>query len=83
PGFDRPLVKPAHFRRFLGAKVKVQLQVPVGGRRKFSGVLAAAGEQEISVQTAEGPVTLALADIERARLVPDYGRKDTDKGGMH
>ena len=80
PGFDRPLVKPAHFRRFLGEKVKVQMLVPVAGRRKFSGELLEAGEQEIVVRTMEGPVKLPLVDIERARLVPDYERKDSGTG---
>jgi ribosome maturation factor RimP len=83
PGFDRPLVKPAHYRRFLGEKVKVQLLAPVAGRRKFSGVLLEAGETEIALQTTEGPVRLALADVERARLVPDYERKDSKANGTH
>src|SRR5687768_165306 len=37
PGIDRPLFTPAHFARFAGANVKLQVNVPVGGRRRFQG----------------------------------------------
>lgn len=71
PGLDRPLVKPEHFLRFRGEQVKVQTLAPIGGRRRFLGLITGAGEREVSLQTAEGAVTLPLAEIERARLVPN------------
>ncbi|MBL6750745.1 MAG: ribosome maturation factor RimP [Nevskia sp.] len=74
PGLDRPLVKPEHFVRFRGAKAKVQMLVPVGGRRRFQGVLAGSGEGCVTLATDEGEVTLPLADIERARLVPNFDK---------
>lgn len=73
PGLDRPLVKPEHFERFAGKVVRVQLTAPQGGRRKFQGVLRGLREDGVVVETADaGTVELALGNIERARLVPDY-----------
>jgi ribosome maturation factor RimP len=80
PGLDRPLVKPAHFRRFCGAQVRVQTLVPVAGRQRFQGVLAQADETAVVLRTSEGSVRVPLADIERARLVPDFG---SDGGARH
>ena len=74
PGLDRPLVKPSHYERFVGSQVKVQLMAPkAGGRRKFAGVLKGLKDGQVVVETADaGTVELALDQIERARLVPDY-----------
>lgn len=73
PGLDRPLVKPAHFERFSGSVVKVQMAAPQAGRRKFQGVLRGLKDGRAVVETADaGTVELALGEIERARLVPDY-----------
>jgi Uncharacterized protein conserved in bacteria len=70
PGWDRPLVKPAHFRRFVGERVRVQMLVPVDGQRRFSGVLADCDEQDLQIETESGTVRLSLAQVERARLAP-------------
>jgi ribosome maturation factor RimP len=73
PGLDRPLVKPAHYERFAGSVVKVQLVAPKNGRRKFQGVLKGLKDGLVVLDTAEtGMVELRLDEIERARLVPDY-----------
>ncbi|MBX6420232.1 MAG: ribosome maturation factor RimP [Sinobacteraceae bacterium] len=72
PGLDRPLVKPVHFRRFRGAQVRVQTLAPLAGRRRFLGELVDADDTTVTLRTAEGSLRLPFADIERARLVPDY-----------
>jgi len=73
PGLDRPLVKPGHFERFAGSVARVQLNVPRDGRRKFEGVLRGLRSENVVLETADaGTVELALGNIERARLVPDY-----------
>jgi ribosome maturation factor RimP len=73
PGLDRPLVKPGHFERFAGSVARVQLLAPRDGRRKFQGVLRGYRDEHVVLETEDaGTVTLALSDIERARLVPDY-----------
>lgn len=80
PGIDRPLRTAAHYRRFLGAEAKVQLAVPTitptGERRNYKGTLTAVdgdGDAAIIVITVDGQAhRLALADVDHARLVPDW-----------
>jgi len=75
PGLDRPLVKPAHFARFLNEQAKVQLLAPQNGRRRFVGFIRAIDGSRLTLETAEGVVELSLDDIERARLVPEYDQE--------
>lgn len=70
PGLDRKLTKPAHFQRFVGEEVKVQLRFPVDGRRRFRGKLLSAGEEVVEVEVDGVPQRLPLATIDSARLVP-------------
>jgi ribosome maturation factor RimP len=39
PGIDRPLVRRSDFERFAGHQVKVELSLPIDGRRRFRGLL--------------------------------------------
>lgn len=71
PGLDRPLVKAADFARFGGRTAKIETHRPRDGRRRFQGRLAGAGEGEVRLETPEGPVTIALDDIARAKLIVD------------
>jgi ribosome maturation factor RimP len=70
PGLDRKLTKPAHFRRFVGEEVKVQMRFPIEGRRRFRGKLLSAGEKTIDVEVDGVPHSLPMATIDSARLVP-------------
>ncbi|HEY1076219.1 MAG TPA: ribosome maturation factor RimP [Fontimonas sp.] len=75
PGLDRPLVKPQHFERFIGEQSRIQLIAPRNGRRRFVGWIRGFANGAVNLETAEGPVEIALDDIERARLVPEYDRE--------
>jgi len=72
PGLDRPLVTPAHFQRFKGGAAKVQMLVPQNGRKRFQGVIAECDVESVVLEAPEGRYVLPLADIERARLVPNF-----------
>ncbi len=68
PGRERPLTKPAHFRRFVGRRARVRTRHPrpsaplgdgeraTGARpmQSFTGELVGASEQEVTL-AAEGP----------------------------
>jgi ribosome maturation factor RimP len=73
PGLDRVLKKPADFRRFAGSRAEVRLRVPRDGRRRFVGVLRAATEAEVALEVDGATVSLAYADMDKARLVPETG----------
>ncbi|HET8883563.1 MAG TPA: ribosome maturation factor RimP [Solimonas sp.] len=75
PGLDRPLVKPAHFQRFVGHQARVQLLAPLNGRRRFTGAIVGADAQAVRIETEEGVAEIPLAEIDRARLVPDYDQE--------
>lgn len=76
PGLDRPLAKAADFVRFTGERAQLRLRMPVEGRRKFVGVLLGLEQGRVRLQSDAGVIELALADIESARLAPDFGMKD-------
>ena len=40
PGIDRPLVRKSDFDRYAGHLVKIEMDVPVDGRKRFRGQLA-------------------------------------------
>lgn len=75
PGLDRPLAKPAHFERFLGEEVKLQLLEPRMGRRRYRGHLLAVEGNVIRLRVDGQTEEFELAEIERARLVPDFDRE--------
>lgn len=70
PGLDRPLFEPAHFERFAGSKVRIRLNVPIDGRRNFTGVLLGIRDGEIRLSDDAGERSLPFEAIGTARLVP-------------
>ena len=70
PGLDRPLKKEADFARFAGEQARLTLRVPVEGRRNFTGVLRAVAGGKLQLEIEGGMVSLDLANIDKARLVP-------------
>lgn len=71
PGLDRPLMKPADYARFAGRAAKIETVRPLDGRRRFHGRLAGIDGETVRLETPDGPVAIAFADIVRARLVVD------------
>jgi ribosome maturation factor RimP len=72
PGLDRPLRKSGDFARFAGHKAEVRMRTPdATGRRRFVGVLRGASGERVQIELDGQTVGLALADVERARLVPE------------
>jgi len=72
PGLDRPLRKAEDFARFGGRRAELRLRLPdATGRRNFAGVLRGVAQGRVSLELDGQMVSLALEDLERARLVPD------------
>jgi ribosome maturation factor RimP len=70
PGLDRALKKPADFARFAGAEAELKLATPIDNAKKLKGILRGCADGAVSVETAKGLITVPLAGIHRARLVP-------------
>ncbi len=79
PGSDRPLVKPAHYRRFTGRKVRVRTKQPITvadgasgePRKSFTGELVGSDEQAVTLAADGGVVTIPYAEIHRSNLVEE------------
>ena len=70
PGLNRTLTKLAHFQRFQGETVKVQMRFPVEGRKRFRGTLMSSDKDNIVVDVDGQEHRLPIATIDTARLVP-------------
>jgi ribosome maturation factor RimP len=73
PGIDRPLVSLDDFERYAGHMAKIKLEVPIGGRKKYSGRLKGvhdrAVEIEVGVERADpARIELPFDGIEEAQL---------------
>jgi len=68
PGLDRVLRTPAHFARFVGSRVLVELTAPREGRRRYTGTLLSADEAGIALEVDRQRVPVSFAEIGKARL---------------
>jgi ribosome maturation factor RimP len=75
PGIDRPLVRQEDFERWAGHEVKIEMAVPVAGRKRFKGNLEGMtdGEVRLFMENPEGgkePLLIGVpfADIGDAKL---------------
>jgi ribosome maturation factor RimP len=77
PGLDRPLVRRSDFERHAGELVKIELETPHQGRRRFRGVLVGVEDAGARVRidetkdgaTAESEFVLPFDDMSDAKLV--------------
>lgn len=68
PGFDRVLRTRAHFERFVGRRVHVELTAPRAGRRRYTGNLLAVDDAGIHLEVDRQQVDVPFGEIGRARL---------------
>lgn len=71
PGIDRPLTRIKDFERWAGFDARIDLAVPLDGRKRFSGRLKGLeGEDRVLVEVEGGAtVELPFGGISRAKLV--------------
>ena len=73
PGLERPLFSKAHYERFAGELCEIRLRAPLNGQRKFTGQLAGVEDNSVLLDLENGErVELSLADIDRAKLKPQW-----------
>jgi ribosome maturation factor RimP len=84
PGRERPLTKPAHFRRFVGHRARVRTRHPrpivqldgerSGGARpmqSFTGELVGASEEEVTLAADGGVIAIPYSEIRRSNLIEE------------
>ncbi|MGH2865769.1 MAG: ribosome maturation factor RimP [Solirubrobacteraceae bacterium] len=83
PGSERPLTKPAHFRRFVGRRARVRTRhpralAPLGDRERagatravqsFTGELVGASEDEVTLAADGGVIAIPYSEIRRSNLI--------------
>jgi len=84
PGLDRKLTRPEDFERFKGCLAKIQTFEPIANNRHWQGRLTATSLESVTLdltatkqnsksrKTGVSTVEIALGNIERAHLVPEF-----------
>ena len=73
PGVERPLRRPAEFRRFIGTAISVKSHDPVDGARRHRGLLTEADDTGIALEVDGQPRRLSYDAIASARTVFEWG----------
>jgi ribosome maturation factor RimP len=85
PGTERPLTKPAHFRRFVGRRARVRTRHArptalsaehsargsAAGSRSFTGELVGASDEEVTLAADSGVIAIPYSEIRRSNLVEE------------
>jgi len=71
PGLDRVLKKPSDFERFSGERAQIKVRVPVSGQRNFAGVLRGINGGFLQLEVDGRTLSLDMANLEKARLIPN------------
>jgi ribosome maturation factor RimP len=82
PGIDRPLTRAGDFDRFMGLTARVEMEIPIDGRKRFVGELLGVRDGQIVLRqggavqggdedAGNGEVLVPLASVWRAKLVMD------------
>ena len=69
-GIDRPLTRVKDWNKFAGHQARVEMLMPIEGRKRFTGLIVGADEREARLRLETGDdVSLPLRDIRRAKLM--------------
>jgi len=82
PGSERPLTKPAHFRRFIGRRARVRTREPRALVQpssrltertacSFTGELVGASDQDVTLAADGGVITIPYSAIRRSHLIEE------------
>lgn len=72
PGMDRPLFTLAHFERFKGEMVRLQLSRPLEGRRRYRARIQDVEGQDVLLLDEGLVLRIPYEMIEKARLSPEF-----------
>jgi ribosome maturation factor RimP len=78
PGIERPLSKPAHYRRFLGRRARIRTRphrdaADHAAERSHSvtGELVGATDDEVTLAAPDGLIAIPYSEISRSNLVEE------------
>ena len=70
PGVKRALKKPAHFKKFVGQRIRVVVKTPIEGRGFFTGQLASADENGFVLDDGTTQFNFKYEDVKKVNLDP-------------
>ncbi|MEM9225883.1 MAG: ribosome maturation factor RimP [Pseudomonadota bacterium] len=70
PGIDRPLTRPGDFGRWIGHLAKIELAMPIDGRRRFQGMINREDENGAAIELDDQSELVAqIHEMTKASLV--------------
>ena len=72
PGIERRLTQPWHFEKYIGKMVDIGLYKAVDGAKQISGVLHAYSDEEITLETDKGNMTIMQSETANVKLHFDF-----------
>jgi len=69
PGSNRPLVTAEHYQRFAGSAARIQVTDPAGEKVTHTGDIVSCVDDEVTLATEGGNVTIPLVSVVKAQLV--------------
>ena len=70
PGIDRPLTRVGDFARWIGHLAKIELAMPLNGRRRFQGTIVREDENGVALELDDDSELVAkVSDMTKARLI--------------
>ncbi|WOR14785.1 ribosome maturation factor RimP [Hyphomonas sp. FCG-A18] len=70
PGIDRPLTRVGDFGRWIGHLAKVELAMPIDGRRRFQGVITREDESGVAIELDDDSELVAhVHEMTKASLI--------------
>jgi ribosome maturation factor RimP len=77
PGLNRRLARPKDFIKQVGKKIKLRTKrVNEDNRKKFTGVLTSADEQQLELETDEGIFCFTYDELAKVNLVYDFEARE-------
>lgn len=70
PGLDRPLIKPEHFKKFIGSEIKLSTNMLIDGQKKFVGKLIDfdSNRNVITITCGDNVIKIDFKQIQSANL---------------
>ena len=69
PGLDRPLTRIGDFERFAGFEAKIEVTVPVDGRKRLHGQVLGVENGNVRISRDEGSHSVPFETIKKAKLI--------------
>lgn len=83
PGVNRPLLRPDHYRRYVGQRIRIQSRSVHNGRRMFVGALSAVEEARVCIMDGDiGAVWIPLDDVKKATVEYEFPAPGMKRKGV-